>query len=309
MIDNREDNVWTVYVHIVPQSITEYNYDKYYIGITSKSVEKRWGKNGNNYHGQPFYNAIQKYGWNNIEHHIIAEYLTENEAKNFEKTLINKLRCNLYKDKYGYNMTNGGDGTLGWNMSQEEKEKRRKRYSGKGNPYYGKKHTEETKQKISKHHADVSGINNPFRKEVYQFTIDGKYIGKHISCNEAARLLKIKDGRAISAAALKHGSSAGYLWEYENNIINNNGIIQIKNYCYKKQHHSNKRVFGFDKNTKELIYDFESCVIAAQTLNINKENISGCACYKYKNIKKYNYIWRYEKDVGFDKNGKAYFIE
>ena len=42
---------------------------------------------------------------------------------------------------------------------------------------------------------------------------------------------------------------------------------------------------------------------------MDKENISGCACYKYKNIKKYNYIWRYEKDVGFDKNGKPIFIE
>ena len=41
MIDNRENNVWTVYVHIIPQSITKYDYDKYYVGITSKSVEKR----------------------------------------------------------------------------------------------------------------------------------------------------------------------------------------------------------------------------------------------------------------------------
>ena len=103
--------------------------------------------------------------------------------------------------------------------------------------------------------------------------------------------------------------SAGYLWEYENNIINVNNIIQIKKYLYKPRRLTNKRVFGFDKDTKELIYDFESCIIAAQTLNIKKGNISGCACYKYKTTKKYNYLWRYEKDVGFDKNGKAYFIE
>ena len=43
MIDNRENNIWTVYVHIVPKTITEYNYDKYYVGITSQfPVEKRW---------------------------------------------------------------------------------------------------------------------------------------------------------------------------------------------------------------------------------------------------------------------------
>lgn len=311
MIDNRENNVWTVYVHIVPQSITEYDYDKYYVGITSKSVEKRWGKNGNSYHGQPFYNTIQKYGWNNIKHYIIAEYLTENEAKDFEKTLIDKLKCNLYKDKYGYNMTDGGDGTLGYNMSQEEKEKRRKRYLGKGNPYYGKKHTEETKQKISKHHADVSGINNPFRKEVYQFTIDGEYINKYCSCNEAGRVVGLKNGHSISNAALKHRMSADYLWEYEDNVIQENGIYKIKKYKYNKyQNWTNKekRVFAFNKYTKELIYDFKSCVIASQVTHIYHGTISVSA-RKKSIITKSDYIWRYEENVGFNKDGKAYFIE
>lgn len=309
MIDNRENNIWTVYVHIVPQAITEYDYDKYYVGITSKSVEKRWGKNGNSYHGQPFYNTIQKYGWNNIKHYIIAEYLTENEAKDFEKTLIDKLKCNLYKDKYGYNMTDGGDGTLGYNMSQEEKEKRRKRYLGKGNPYYGKKHTEETKQKISKHHADISGINNPNSKRVYQFTLDGKYINQYDSCSTAAKMLGNKKGFSkISRAALTHGTSMKFLWEYEDNvIIDKNNNIKIKKFLYKP-FKTNKRVFGFNKDTKELIYDFESCVIASKFTNIN----SGIISFNARNksiITKFDYLWRYEKDVGFNKDGKVYFIE
>ena len=46
MIDNRENNIWTVYIHIVPKSISGYDYDKYYVGITSKPVEKRWKNNG-----------------------------------------------------------------------------------------------------------------------------------------------------------------------------------------------------------------------------------------------------------------------
>ena len=33
MINNRENNIWTVYVHIIPQSITEYDYDKYEGGL------------------------------------------------------------------------------------------------------------------------------------------------------------------------------------------------------------------------------------------------------------------------------------
>ena len=103
-IDYREDNRWTVYVHIVPKSLSGYDWDKYYVGITSNKVNERW-QNGEGYKTQFFYRAIQKYGWNNIQHEIIAEHLTENEAKNMEKILILKLKS--YIDKYGYNATFG----------------------------------------------------------------------------------------------------------------------------------------------------------------------------------------------------------
>ena len=68
------DNIWTVYMHITPNL-------KYYIGITSQKAEYRWGKDGCNYRSQIFKNAINKYGWDNIEHKIIATNLSKQEAK------------------------------------------------------------------------------------------------------------------------------------------------------------------------------------------------------------------------------------
>ena len=53
-------------------------------------------------------NAINKYGWNNIQHEIFASNLTKDEACDMEKTLITLLKSNR---GYGYNYTNGGDGT------------------------------------------------------------------------------------------------------------------------------------------------------------------------------------------------------
>lgn len=106
-IDYREDNRWTVYIHTVPKELTGYEYDKYYVGITSAGVKVRWGSKGARYKGQFFHRAINKYGWDNIKHEIIADHLTESEAKKFEKTLILKLKS--YIDKYGYNVTFGGD--------------------------------------------------------------------------------------------------------------------------------------------------------------------------------------------------------
>ena len=57
----KEDEIWTVYVHIIPKEISEYDYDKYYVGITSRPVKYRWN-NGNHYKEQLFYKAIKKYG-------------------------------------------------------------------------------------------------------------------------------------------------------------------------------------------------------------------------------------------------------
>lgn len=54
---------------------------KMYFGITSRKPEERWGKNGRNYKSTPrFFPAINKHGWDNFEHNILHENLTQEEA-------------------------------------------------------------------------------------------------------------------------------------------------------------------------------------------------------------------------------------
>ena len=164
MIDYRENNKWTVYIHISPSN-------KYYVGITSRKPYERW-RGGSGYKkNKHFYRAIQKYGWNNFEHEIIAEHLTKDEACNMEKLLIASLNSNDYH--YGYNITAGGESGL----------------CGEKNYWYGKHHTEEAKIKMSKihkgkhlsaDHKKLISINskkmwdNPEYKE--------KHSGKNASC-------------------------------------------------------------------------------------------------------------------------------
>jgi uncharacterized protein YeaC (DUF1315 family) len=62
------------------------------------------------------------------------------KAKRVEIQLI--ALWNLTNDNYGYNMTEGGDGTLGLKCSEETKRKI-------GSSNTGKKHTEENKKKMS----------------------------------------------------------------------------------------------------------------------------------------------------------------
>lgn len=79
-----------------------------YVGQTCQStLSARSQKNGKDYENCTyFYNAIQKYGWNNFEAEIIASNLTHDEADKFEMTLIREL--NTMDKNIGYNIAPGG---------------------------------------------------------------------------------------------------------------------------------------------------------------------------------------------------------
>lgn len=79
-----------------------------YIGITSCSLDKRWGKNGSHYKKNAhFWNAIQKYGWDGFEHNILYSGLSMQDACTKEKEIIEKYQT--YNPSFGYNNTKGGE--------------------------------------------------------------------------------------------------------------------------------------------------------------------------------------------------------
>lgn len=153
---------YKLYVHISPSG-------KKYYGITSQEPNRRW-QNGNGYkYNEYFTRAINKYGWDNFEHTILFSELTKEEAEAMEQTYI--ALHNTTNPKYGYNLTKGGEGTLGWQPNESWRRKQSEINSGKGNPMYGKEsafrgkhHTEEAKQKMSeanKGHNRTKGKKHP----------------------------------------------------------------------------------------------------------------------------------------------------
>lgn len=112
---------WKVYVHV-----NKVNGKKYF-GITSRSLEKRFGSNGRNYTQKNkgtktyFELAINKYGWNGFEHILLFENLNKIEACSLEKIFISFYKSN--DRKHGYNMTGGGEGSLGLHPSEETRKK------------------------------------------------------------------------------------------------------------------------------------------------------------------------------------------
>ena len=103
--------IWTVYMHV-----NKVNRKKY-VGITSRNVKRRW-KGGYGYHPRKdekptaFYNAIQKYGWDNFDHYILLNNITQIMASIMEQILIVYYNTHI-KNGNGYNIAAGGFGFKG----------------------------------------------------------------------------------------------------------------------------------------------------------------------------------------------------
>lgn len=130
---------YIVYKHTSPSG-------KVYIGITKKEkVRDRWRYGYGYKHNAYFYNAIQKYGWNNIEHEILASNLTLEEACVMEKELIA-----LYTNKgICYNIAEGGTDGNTKNRTEEEKQHLsnmvKEYHKTHEHPFKGKHHSEESR--------------------------------------------------------------------------------------------------------------------------------------------------------------------
>ena len=136
---------YVVYKHTDPEG-------KVYIGITKRLPRKRFDYGRGYKHNQRFNEAIERIGWENFRHDILAEGLTREEAGTLEAKYIAEYKST--DPDFGYNVKTGG--TYGKGMTEEERiqlsESMRgannptKRY---GHPFLGKKHTEESKRKMS----------------------------------------------------------------------------------------------------------------------------------------------------------------
>lgn len=135
---------------------------KSYIGQTRFSLEKRklqHLKKSNGKYNVIFIKAIRKYGWENVQWEIIENNISDINILN-EREQFNILKYDTFMPN-GYNMTLGGDGSLGKQVSQITKKKLRDANIGKkltnkhknkiSNSHIGLKHTKETKEIIGQY--------------------------------------------------------------------------------------------------------------------------------------------------------------
>ena len=120
------ENNYVLYLHISPSR-------KKYFGITGMKPKYRWN-NGHGYRqNNHFWNAIQKYGLNNIRHIILADDLTKEDACLFEQICIALYDTTNHNN--GYNNSLGGEHGK---HSEESKQKISENNKCEKNYFYGK---------------------------------------------------------------------------------------------------------------------------------------------------------------------------
>lgn len=185
------------YLHIFPN-------EKIYVGTTQQDkVEYRWGSNGGGYKGQSLiWNAIQKYGWENIKHRVIV---CETPEKMWEKEKELIKEYDTTNPEHGYNCSTGGEYTMtGFHhtdktkikmseshkdrpLSEEHRRKISESLKGRtlteehrrniGDAGKGRHHTEEVKRKISESHKGKK--NPPITEETRKKLSDANKGDKH----------------------------------------------------------------------------------------------------------------------------------
>lgn len=190
--------------------------------------EKRW-QNGKRYtHNQHFYASIQRYGWDGFTHEILHSDLTHDEACRLEQMYIREW--NLRDDRFGYNLTDGGEGCYGRTTSDETRNKLSQSHMGIGKSV---PLSDEHREKISlaqigvpHPHRGRSGI--PFSKEhrkslsdahkraVLMYDKDGKLIRRFDCSHDGAKFVGLKTSADINKCCQGNRKSAGgYTWRYE----------------------------------------------------------------------------------------------
>lgn len=246
---------------------------KQYVGQANdfKQREYDWKCLKNHYAGKLIYNARKKYGLENFKTEVLRECKTKDELNEWEKYYIKTLNT---KVPNGYNLTDGGEGTLGVIVSDETRKKmsdvkkgrhvseetkkkiseaKKGKYVGESSPMYGRKRPEFAEK--------MKGENNPFFGKTHtQDTID-----KIIKANKG----KTPYNKGKTLEELFGKEKADFL---KKKAINN---------AYKViQCDLNENVIKIWENAKE----------ASKILNLEYTNINKCIKGKYKTA--HGFIWK-----------------
>ena len=192
---------------------------KVYIGQTVRDLQVRIGEHirkDTTIMGK----AFKKYGIEQFSISEIDEAKTIEELNEKEKYWIDYYKC---VTPTGYNQCIGGENTLGYSHSEKSKKKmnasKSKLFTGDGNPFYGKQHSDESKAKMSEKrkgmaHLSAEQVQN-LRKShhtVKVLNVDTSEVFD--SVKEAGEKYNLKPTHITKVCRGRQKTTGGYHWEY-----------------------------------------------------------------------------------------------
>lgn len=212
--------------------------EPFYIGIGVKrnqeftSLETEYRRAFDSYYRSKFWKAI--YNKSTISVEILFESDDYEEIKKKEQEFISLYgRKNLGKGTL-VNLTDGGDGSLGWKPSETTRQKISqsrigKKYTngrrsanlgmtGEKSAVFGIKHSPEVRLKISK---AVTGKNlggsNPSARPVIQYDLQNNFICEFETATKAALAVISKStvGNILHCCKGEQKTAYGFIWKYK----------------------------------------------------------------------------------------------
>lgn len=218
--------IYRVYLLIFPNG-------KMYCGASSENdIRNRW-RNGYGYYTQRLVGpAVKEFGWKNIEHKIVAEFLNRDEALQLEKEIVEKYH--LTNIEFGYNIYDGGNHYKMLEVSKKLLSKARKGQHNSPETEFKKGHKSDPKAYIwtaekrlkqslshkGKHSSpkteftseSVRGAKNPRAYGVYQYTLDLKFVAYYETALEASQKTGINRGAICNCRCGTKKSAGGFKW-------------------------------------------------------------------------------------------------
>lgn len=282
---------------------------KIYIGQTIKTLRERLLEHKRDskrlkHRNIAFYNAINKYGFDNFNWCIIDSGLSKGELDEKEVYWINFYKSYIHhNDSNGYNSTLGGDGLYGYKPSIEtikkqvesrkwyrHSEKTKKKQS---ESHKGRKKSEKHKENLSKSRIGrFAGEEHPRSKAVVQLSLNGGFIAEYETVTDGAKSVNgstTKISRCCAGLS-RCRSHKGFIWLYKDdyniNTINDRVLI-IEN---KTIGRATRSIIQLDINGSYL-REFSSIKDSVEFIGGSKKGVIDCCKGRREQYKGFKWVY------------------